>query len=71
MLAFALFLLALGARVIPAIPARHSGTCPECRNPIRIDELIVETAPKRWVHEECVPTGLEENWAWPERGRAA
>lgn len=67
MLAFALLVLA----VIPAITARHGGTCRECRNPIRVDELIVEVEPKVWVHEECAPVEVEENWHWPDREQAA
>jgi hypothetical protein len=62
----------LGLAVLPVMIARYSsGTCPECRNPIRKEDPIVEIEPGRRVHEECVPLEVEENWDWPDRGEVA
>jgi hypothetical protein len=52
MLAFSLFVLALVVSVSQPILARRQSHCPECREPIFVDDLIVEHEGE-WMHEEC------------------
>lgn len=56
MLALTLFLLAVVSVSAPILARHTAGTCPECRNPIRKDELIVfDEERQKWVHDECAP----------------
>jgi hypothetical protein len=61
MLALTLLLLAAISISAPILARHTSGTCPECRNPIRKDELIVfDENRQEWVHDECGPVDEEE-----------
>lgn len=56
MLALTLLLLAAISVSAPILARHTSGICPECRNPIRKDELIVfDEGRQAWVHDECAP----------------
>ena len=45
------------AKTVRARKARRSSTCPACRSPITVGELITSVQGGRWRHADCTAAG--------------